>query len=43
MTIDKENEALLPSGLYDLLPPLAEQEVNTARALTNVFAGFGYE
>jgi ATP phosphoribosyltransferase regulatory subunit len=43
MTIDKENEALLPSGLYDLLPPLAEQEVDTARALTNVFAGFGYE
>lgn len=43
MSTDSENRALLPSGLHDLLPPRAAQEAETVRALTDAFAGFGYE
>lgn len=43
MSADNENRALLPSGLHDLLPPRAEQEADTVRALTDTFAAFGYE
>ncbi len=43
MSAEIENRALLPSGLHDLLPPRAAQEADTVRALTGVFAAFGYE
>ncbi len=43
MSTEIENRALLPSGLHDLLPPRAAQEADTVRALTGVFAAFGYE
>ena len=43
MSSDTENRALLPSGLHDLLPPNAQQEADTIRALTGAFAAFGYE
>ena len=43
MSVDTENKALLPTGLHDLLPPRAAQEAGTVRALTDVFAAFGYD
>lgn len=37
------NKTLLPSGCYDLLPPVARQESELSSALLSVFEGFGYE
>lgn len=36
-------QTLLPSGLYDLLPPEARQEQDVVGALLSTFASFGYE
>lgn len=37
------NKALLPSGLSDLLPPLARQETHILSQLLSTFESFGYE
>lgn len=37
------NPALLPTGLIDLLPPLAEAEAITVGRLMKVFGGHGYQ
>ena len=37
------SKTLLPSGCYDLLPPLARQESQLSSALLSVFESFGYE
>ena len=37
------DKTLLPSGLYDLLPPFARAETELVQAFLNYFAGFGYE
>ncbi len=37
------NKTLLPTGCYDLLPPVARQESELSAALLSVFEGFGYE
>ncbi len=36
-------KTLLPSGCYDVLPPLAHQETQLSGALLRVFKSFGYE
>lgn len=36
------HKTLLPTGCYDLLPPLARQEAVLSSALLSVFEGFGY-
>ena len=40
---DPRQKALLPAGLQDLLPPLADQEDGLSRALLDRFARFGYQ
>ena len=42
MIDDTNNPALLPNGLLDLLPPLAEGEARLIEAFLKDFAGFGY-
>lgn len=41
MNTPKKN--LLPSGLYDVLPPFARQETEVLHALLGCFESFGYE
>jgi len=36
-------KTLLPTGCYDLLPPIARQESDLSSALLSVFESFGYE
>jgi len=43
MTDDPPNPALLPAGLFDLLPPEAEREAALIEAMMGVFARHGYE
>ncbi|GGG45135.1 ATP phosphoribosyltransferase regulatory subunit [Caldovatus sediminis] len=43
MTDDPPNPALLPAGLFDLLPPEAEREAALVEAMMGVFALHGYE
>lgn len=43
MTDDLPNPALLPAGLFDLLPPEAEREAALVETLMAVFAAHGYE
>jgi len=40
---DAPRAALLPTGLYDLLPPLAEREAEVTARLMAVLASHGYE
>src|SRR5436309_10063671 len=40
---DAPHPALLPAGLYDLLPPEAEIEAELTARLTGVLASYGYE
>lgn len=40
---DRENQALLPAGLHDVLPPEAAHEVALQHALVASFARHGYE
>src|SRR3984893_9617733 len=40
---DAPHPALLPAGLYDLLPPEAEREAEVTAKLTGVLASHGYE
>ena len=39
---DTDRKALLPAGLQDLLPPLADHEDALSRTLLDRFARFGY-
>ncbi|MCZ6764304.1 MAG: ATP phosphoribosyltransferase regulatory subunit, partial [Alphaproteobacteria bacterium] len=43
MIEEGENQALLPAGLHDLLPPDAAHEVALTNALVATFGGHGYE
>jgi ATP phosphoribosyltransferase regulatory subunit len=43
MSDSKENRALLPAGLHDLLPPRAAQEAETVSGIIGVFRACGYE
>jgi ATP phosphoribosyltransferase regulatory subunit len=43
MTDSSENNALLPAGLHDLLPPRAAQEAGIIAAIMDVFESCGYE
>lgn len=43
MNSDEQNNALLPAGFMDLLPPDAELQASSVNALTGLFSGFGYE
>ena len=43
MTHDQYNLALLPEGLHDDLPPVAEREAATVEGLMACFQGHGYE
>src|SRR5229473_3768985 len=40
---DMPHPALLPAGLYDLLPPEAEIEAEVTARLMGVLAAYGYE
>jgi ATP phosphoribosyltransferase regulatory subunit len=40
---DAPHNALLPTGLYDLLPPLAEREADVSARLMAVLTAHGYE
>ena len=40
---DAPHPALLPAGLYDLLPPEAEVEAAVTGRLIGVLASYGYE
>src|SRR6202043_2588216 len=40
---DAPHAALLPTGLYDLLPPAAEREAEVTARLMGVLASHGYE
>src|SRR6202789_3780867 len=40
---DAPHAALLPTGLYDLLPPLAEREAEVTARLMAVLTSHGYE
>src|SRR3954453_7972884 len=40
---DAPHQALLPAGLYDLLPPEAEVEAAVTGRLIGVLASYGYE
>src|SRR6202040_2063050 len=40
---DAPHAALLPTGLYDLLPPAAEREAELTARLMAVLAAHGYE
>lgn len=42
MAMDEESKTLLPSGLYDLLPPDAAHEAQLTRQALGVFEDFGY-
>ncbi len=43
MNLNSQNNALLPSGFEDLLPPQAETEYAAIAALMGSFAKFGYQ
>ena len=40
---EKQNKALLPAGLRDILPPEAEREAKIREALADTFSVHGYE